>query len=90
MLKPIIVVGICIFALMLAIKDGRVLRVAGLTGSCKVVQTLSDSSQLDICHSGKLEGRPDLSHRACTSIEIVGKNEYWHCPANLAANDAGR
>lgn len=90
MLKPIIIVGVCIFALMLVIKDGRVLRASGLTGSCTVVETYADSTELAACKPGKLEGRPDLSRRGCTTIEVVGKVEYWHCATGFDISDASR
>jgi hypothetical protein len=90
MLKTMFAVGVCIFALMVVIKDGRVLRTAGLTGSCSVVQTYSDSSDLAACRPGKLEGRPDLSHRGCRTVGINSTLEYWHCPAGFGISDASR
>jgi hypothetical protein len=90
MLIRIVAAGACIFVLMLIIKDGRVLRIAGLTGSCSVVQTYQDSSELTACRSGKLEGRPDLSHRGCRSVSIAGRVEYWRCPAGFDISDLGR
>jgi hypothetical protein len=89
-LKRVVAVGICILAVMIAIKDGRVLHSSGLTGSCTAVQTRTDGSELEACQGGKLEGRPDLSHRGCISFGIRGKLEYWHCPADLQAGNAGR
>jgi hypothetical protein len=90
MLIRIVATGACIFLLMLVIKDGRVLRITGLTGSCTVVQTLQDSSELVTCSTGKLEGRPDLSHRGCQSIGLSGKKEVWRCPAGFDISDLGR
>jgi hypothetical protein len=90
MLKSMLAVGVCIFALMVVIKDGRVLRVAGLTGSCSVVQTFSDSSELAACRAGKLEGRPDLSSRGCQSVGLNATYQYWRCPAALAVSEASR
>jgi hypothetical protein len=90
MLTRIFVAGACIFVLMLVIKDGRVLRTAGLTGSCAVVQTFQDSSELASCSAGKLEGRPDLTHRGCRSVGFVGKKEDWRCPAGFDLSDLGR
>lgn len=90
MLLRICAVGACIFVVMLVIKDGRVLRTTGLTGSCTVVQTYSDSSELASCRAGKLEGRPDLSHRGCRSVGLVGTNEEWRCPAGFDVSDLGR
>lgn len=90
MLMRMVAVGCCIFAAMVVIKDGRVLRVAGLTGSCSVVQRFSDSSELAACRAGKLEGRPDLSHRGCQSVGLNTTYQYWRCPAALAASEATR
>ena len=84
MLRSIVAVGVCIFAVMVVIKDGRALRMTGLAGSCSIVQTFSDSSELALCRSGKLEGRPDLSHRGCRSIRVNPASEYWLCPAGFA------
>jgi hypothetical protein len=90
MLIRIVAAGACIFVLMLVIKDGRVLRIAGLTGTCTVVETLSDSSEVAECKPGKLEGSPDLSHRGCHSAGMNGRNEYWVCPAGFDISDLGR
>jgi hypothetical protein len=90
MLKPIVAAGVCIVALMVVIKDGRALRLAGLTGSCSVVQTYADSSELALCRPGKLEGRPDLSRRGCRSIMLNADREYWLCPAGFGTSDATR
>ncbi len=90
MLKPVIVVAVCIFALMLAVKDGRILHAAGLTGSCSAVASLADGEVIEACKPGKLEGRPDLSKRNCTSAGFKGVYEYWRCPAALQASEAGR
>jgi len=85
-----VAVGVCIFALMVVIKDGRVLRTAGLTGSCTVVQTFSDSSQLTQCRAGKLQGRPDLSHRGCQAVGVRATSGYWACPASFRLSAASR
>jgi hypothetical protein len=90
MLKTIVAVAVCIFALMVVIKDGRVLRTAGLTGSCSVVQIFSNSSELAACRAGKLEGRPNLSHRGCRSVGVTATYEYWGCPAGFDISDASR
>jgi hypothetical protein len=90
MLTRILTVAVLIVALMIAIKDGRVLRTTGLTGSCSVVQTAPDGAQLEACKPGKLEGRPDLSRRGCTDAGPSGKDEYWRCPAAVVASQAGR
>ena len=88
MLKSIVAVGVCIFALMVVIKDGRVLRSAGVTGSCSVVQVFSDSSELTACRPGKLQGRPDLSRSGCRAVGSRAKVWYWSCPAGYKLSAA--
>ena len=90
MLIRIVATGVCIFLLMVIIKDGRVLRTTGLTGSCSVVQTLQDSSELVTCSAGKLEGKPDLSHRGCNTVGVSGKKDVWRCPAGFDISDLSR
>ena len=86
----VVVVGLAILALMGAIKDGHLPRISGLTGSCSVVQTWTDGTQLEACNAGRLEGRPDLSSHGCVSTGTVGSREYWSCPARLVASQVGR
>lgn len=83
MVTRIFLAGIVVVAIMAGIKDGRILRVAGLTGSCLVVQTTSDGTQLEACRAGKLEGMPDLSRHGCTDVGTAIGREYWKCPAPL-------
>jgi hypothetical protein len=89
-IKRILTAAALVFVVMLAIKDGRTFRVAGLTGSCTVVQTAADGSQLETCRPGRLEGRPNLSDHGCTPAGTSGAKEYWRCPAPVAASDVGR
>jgi hypothetical protein len=90
MLSRIAVIAVCIVAAMVAVKNGRMLHTAGLTGSCRLVSTSPDGSELDACKGGKLAGRPDLTKRGCTSAGISGGYGYWRCPAGLQPTDAGR
>jgi hypothetical protein len=90
MMLRIVAVSASIFALMIAIKDGRVLRATGLTGRCAIVQTATDGTQLESCRPGKLEGRPDLSRDGCTNAGLSGVFQYWRCPASVVASEAGR
>jgi hypothetical protein len=90
LLKQIVLAGVCIFALMLVVKDGRVLRMSGLTGSCAIVQSFPDSSAMVSCRPGKLDGRPDLSRRGCTSAELTRRLEYWRCAAGFDIGNATR
>ncbi|HEV7133957.1 MAG TPA: hypothetical protein VGN27_09540 [Gaiellaceae bacterium] len=89
MIKRVVVVGVVILALMIVVKDGRVLRDAGLTGSCSIAQTFGDGTQLEACRAGKLAGRPDLSHDGCKDVGVTGTYEYWRCPASVQAGPNG-
>ena len=89
-LKPIFVVAACILALMLVLKDGRVLKTTGLTAKCAPVSAVVQGTVVEACKPGKLEGRPDLTKRDCITAGIAGKLEYWRCPAEIQATSAGR
>jgi hypothetical protein len=89
MLKRVVVAGALVLALMVAVKDGRVLRDTGLTGECSSAQTLPDGTQLEACRSGKLVGRPDLSREGCTVAGLTKRYQYWHCPASVVSGPSG-
>lgn len=83
MLK-ILLVTAAIAGAMLAVKDGRLLGRAGLVGSCSAVAApAGHSGAWQACKPGRLEGRPNLASRSCSSQGVVGKVEYWSCPAEL-------
>jgi hypothetical protein len=85
MVKRVVLVASLVLALMVAIKDGRVLSKTGLSGSCSVVRIAADGSELMGCHAGKLEGMPDLRRQGCKDAGTFGKVEYWSCPASVVA-----
>lgn len=85
MFLRIALVAVVIAGGMFAIKDGRVLRAAGLIGSCSVVQTSADGEQMEACSSGRLEGAPDLSRNGCTDAGRYRGHVYWRCPAPVAS-----
>jgi hypothetical protein len=87
--KRIVVAGVLVLALMIAVKDGHVLRDTGLTGACVPAQTYKDGTQLEACRSGKLAGRPDLSRDGCTAVGTNGTYQYWRCPAGVEAGPSG-
>jgi hypothetical protein len=87
--KGIVVVAALIVAVMVAIKDGRVLQSAGLTGECSHVAAFS-GAWYEACRPGKLEGLPDLTKRGCKPAGAVGRVQYWSCPADVQPSDAGR
>ena len=90
MLFRVFIVAALALALMVAVKDGRLLRTTGLTGTCLVAQTNDDGTQLEACRAGKLQGQPDLSGNGCKDVGAEGPYEYWHCPAALGSQPAGR
>jgi hypothetical protein len=85
MVKRIVFIGVVLAAGMGLIKDGRILRNAGLTGSCAVAQTLANGEQIEACSSGKLEGAPDLTRNGCTDAGLYAGLVYWRCPAPVVS-----
>jgi hypothetical protein len=87
MLFKIVFVGMLVAAAMMFIKQDRVMQRLGLAGSCSVVATpLGQDGVWHACKPGKLAGRPDLSLSSCESRALVGKVEYWRCPAAVSPN----
>jgi hypothetical protein len=85
-MKGVLVVAVLAVALMASIKDGRVLREAGLTGSCSAVAApAGQTGDWEKCTAGKLEGAPNLSRQGCTSVKATGKTEWWRCPARIGS-----
>jgi hypothetical protein len=86
-MRGVVVSAFLVLALMIAVKDGRLLRKAGLTGGCTVLAApAGDTGSWEACTPGKLQGSPDLSRQSCTSVKVVGKTEYWHCPADIQSS----
>ena len=85
MVKRIVLTGTLIASAMFVVKDGRMLHVAGLTGTCAVVQTAASGEQTEACTSGKLEGAPDLSRNGCTDAGLYAGRVYWRCPAPVVS-----
>ena len=90
MIKRVVFAGVVVLALMIAVKDGRILREAGLAGACTVAQTLADGSQVEACRPGKLEGRPDLRRQGCVAAGISGTYAYWRCPSSVVSDVASK
>jgi hypothetical protein len=85
-MKGVLVVAALLVALMAGIKDGRILRDAGLTGGCSSVPTpRGETGAWKACVEGRLQGAPDLSRQGCTSLSRIGKTEYWRCPAQIGS-----
>jgi hypothetical protein len=90
MIKRVVVFATLVLALMVAVKDGRILSKTGLAGSCTVVQAAADGSELEACRAGKLEGLPDLRRQGCKDAGVSGTYEYWRCPSSVVAGANGR
>jgi hypothetical protein len=89
MLLRIVLVGALLVGAMVAVKDGRVLRDAGLTGSCSSVSTPTGQNTFwKACKKGRLDGRPDLSRQGCTAVSIKSGVEWWRCPASIGSSRA--
>ena len=83
----IFAVAVCIAAAMFAVKDGRLLEKAGLTGSCSQIPTPRGQTGFwEACRAGKLEGQPDLGRRSCTHAGASGEVAYWRCPTRIESS----
>lgn len=80
MLKSIVTAGGVVLALMVGVKDGRILERMGIAADCVVVQRYVDGSSLTACRAGKLEHPPDLGTRGCVEAGDTRRYEYWQCP----------
>src|SRR5262245_47740425 len=87
MLLKILIVGAVAIGIMAAIKDGRVLKDAGLLSTCNPVATSSQSDpNLMKCTKGRLDGFPELTNKSCTLISVRKKHEYWRCVAPVVSS----
>ena len=78
-----------VVAVMLAVKDGRLLRDAGLTGSCSSIPAPGAThAYWQACKKGRLDGRPDLSRQGCKAVAVKQGLEWWRCPASLGSSRA--
>jgi hypothetical protein len=89
-MKGVLATAAIVVALMVVIKDGRLMRKMGLSGSCTAVATPKGQTGHWVkCTSGKLQGAPNLSRQSCSSVSAQGKVEYWRCPAPIQAGPNG-
>jgi hypothetical protein len=84
MLLKILVVGVLLIGAMAAIRDGRVLRDAGLLSSCNPVN-VKNENELS-CSKGRLDGFPDMSDKSCNLIGVTRNREYWSCEAPVVSS----
>jgi hypothetical protein len=89
MLLKILVVGALAIGLMAAIRDGRVLRDAGLLSTCNsvVVNGSPDPTFLS-CSKGRLDGFPDLTNKSCHLVSIKVTRQYWRCDAPVVSSQS--
>ena len=80
----VFVAAAVIFAAMTLAKDRSILERTGLLSSCTAIAApAGDFNFWEACKPGKLEGRPNLVRRSCQSMRLVGRVEYWRCPAPI-------
>jgi hypothetical protein len=85
-MKGVLVVAALIVCLMAVIKDGRLLRRAGLSGSCTAIATpRGQTGEWQRCKPGRLAGAPDLSRHGCTVAATQGNVQFWRCPAQIGS-----
>ena len=86
MLLKIFIVGAILIGAMAAIKDGRVLREAGLLSTCTAVSA-SGPSELS-CTKGRLDGFPDLTNRSCSLVAATPSHQIWRCAAPIVSSQS--
>jgi hypothetical protein len=87
MLLKIILVGALAIGLMAAVKDGRILRDAGLLSRCNpvTVNGQADSNLLS-CTKGRLDGWPDMTTSSCNLVAVHPRHEFWRCQAPVVSS----
>ena len=88
MLLKIIVVGALVVGTMAVIRDGRVLKDAGLLSRCNTVTTLNGQQDPTLlsCSKGRLDGWPNMSGQSCNLIAVHPSREYWRCAAPVVSS----
>jgi hypothetical protein len=89
MLLKILIVGAVLIGAMAAIRNGTVLRDAGLLSSC---QAITVNGQLDptmlSCSKGRLDGFPNMTTKSCHLISAHPNRQYWRCDAPVVSSQA--
>lgn len=87
MLLKIIVVGAIAIGVMAVIRDGRVLRDAGLLSRCSSVAVNGrDDGTLLSCTKGRLDGWPDMTNQSCNLVAVHPTHEFWRCQAPIVSS----
>jgi hypothetical protein len=87
MLLKILAVGVVAIGVMVAIRDGRVLKDAGLLSTCNAVTVdgKADPTVLS-CTKGRLDGFPDMSNKSCNLIAVHPNRQLWRCEAPVVSS----
>jgi hypothetical protein len=88
MLLKILVVGVVLIGAMAAIRNGSVLRDAGLLSACNPVSVNNNHGDQNTlsCTKGRLDGWPDLTDKSCSLIAVNPSREYWRCEAPVVSS----
>ena len=89
MLLKILILGAIAIGTMAAIKDGRVLRDAGLLSKCSAL-TVNGRPEPRVvsCSKGRLDGFPDLTNKPCNLISANPGHEVWRCAAPIVSSQS--
>ena len=87
MLLKIIVIGALLVGVMAMVRDGRVLKDAGLLSRCNtvIVNGKQDPTVLS-CSKGRLDGWPDMTNQSCNLIAVHPRRQYWRCAAPVVSS----
>ena len=89
MVLKIFLVGALVIGVMIAIKDGRVLRDAGLLSKCNtMIVDGRPEPRVMSCSKGRLDGFPDLTDKSCKLVSSTGSREFWHCAAPVVSSQS--
>ena len=89
MLLKILIVGAVLIGAMGAIRDGRILRDAGLLSSCSAVAVNRNAEPTEMsCSKGRLDGFPDLTSKSCKLIAVRPQRQYWRCDAPVVSSQS--
>ena len=87
MLLKIIVVGVLLVGGMAVIRDGRVLKDAGLLSRCSTVTVNGKQDPTVLgCSKGRLDGWPDMTSQSCNLIAVHPSRQYWRCAAPVVSS----
>jgi hypothetical protein len=87
MLLKILVVGALLVGAMAVIRDGRVLKDAGLLSRCSAVTVNGkEDPTLLTCSKGRLDGWPDMTNQSCNLISMHPSHQYWRCQAPVVSS----